>query len=129
MSNLLSLSKKANELISQFGFIPKTNENTTLDHYQSMYWGKEKTPKLIAWSVDSEDILPNEINAYSNSKDVSVMGFGSTKEEAFQDALNKIHSRRIKRNWDFVMLINGLVLRNGANVQYHLGGVIKKIRK
>lgn len=94
-----------------------------------LYWGKEKQPGGLRtpWVPTAEDLFPNEINVIEKERNVSVMGFGGDFDEAYNSCLAKLEERLDRRGWDFVLIGNGLPLRNGANFQYHMSATLYKI--
>ncbi len=91
------------------------------------YWGKEKQPFQKKWAIDAEGLIPNEINVIEKRRDISVMGFGNGFEEAYHSCLSKLEEKLDKRGWDFILIVNGVPLRNGANFQYHMSAILHKI--
>lgn len=91
------------------------------------YWGKERQPFKKQWAKDSEDIFPNEINVIGKKRDLSVMGFGGDFSEAYYSCLVKLEERLDRRGWDFILIGNGVQLKNGANFQYHMSATLYKI--
>ncbi len=123
---------KSVSLITLFGLIPiipKDDKNTIFNFSQALYWGRNKKLCQKAWTEDGEDQIPNEINVFSMRKNISETGTGSNPFEAFTNALNRIHIRRIKRGADFIRLLNGTLLKNGVVFYYTLGVEVFKIER
>lgn len=92
-----------------------------------LYWGKEKKPSCAAWETDEDNTMPNEINVIKKIRQVATMGFGSTFVEAYRSCLAKLEERLDKAGWDFILIGNGVPLRNGANFQYQLSATLHKV--
>jgi len=92
---------------------------------EAMYHGLKK-PSKKTFEINSDNMIPNEINAFEKRRDCAVMGFGSTPLYALSDAKSKIKNKLKKRKWDIIQLNNGVLLQNGANIQYMLSGRLLK---
>ncbi len=117
------------ERISRFGLIPEIQQGdpVTFSDLGTLFFSKG-LGSPSAWKTCSEDILPNQINEIIGRRGVSVMGFGPTPLDAYHDAYCKLKERLIKRGWQIMQLTNGLTLVNGANIQYHLAGVLVRVK-
>jgi len=60
-------------------------------------------------------------------KPLSEIGTGRNPYEAYEHALRKLHIRRMKINADFLQLISGIAIKNGAIFYYLLHTCVYKI--
>ena len=95
-----------------------------------LYWGKTIQPSSFRspWA-SAEEMIPNKINAIEKEKDISVIGFGGDFEEAYHSCLAKLEEKLDNWGGDFVLIGNGLPLKNGANAQCHLSAKLYKIER
>ncbi len=123
--------EKRLNILSCFGlpaYIPDP-ERTMFSFEKALYWGREKQPIKKAWSVDTEDIFPNAINVFSMRKNLCETGTGITPFEAYENSILRMHKRRQKRGADFILLIDGCLIKNGANYYYTLHAKVFKVNQ
>lgn len=121
-------------LIRRFGILPEINindpntEHTVFSFEQALYWGKEKKLSTTkAWTLDGEDIIPKKINNLS-SRSLAHCGTGTNPQEAYENAFQRMHTRRIKRNADFIWPHSGILMKNGNIYYYFLNATVHKIK-
>ena len=97
------------------------------NYWDVLYWGREPLQK--AWAANAQDLFPYKPNVIEKRRDVSVIGFGGDFDEAYGSRLAKLEERLDRRGWDFILIVNGTPLRNGANFQYHMSASLFKINR
>jgi len=118
------------ETLIRFGlpaYIYPDKERTMFSFDRVLYWGRKKQPANEPWPTDADDILPNEINVFSMRKNLCETGTGSTPFEAYENSILRMHKRREKRGADFILLIGGNLIKNGATFYYTLQAQVYKV--